>query len=107
MTKRSMLLIVVGVLAFGFVGCTTTTSPIVGLGADLHEIDFSSGLNEGKDCSSRVMGIFGPFGTRSIVKAAQSAGMRASFAYHRSCLCNRAAQECDGAHAGKSIYLYL
>ena len=42
MNKPSMLVITAGLLAFGVVSCTTTITPIVGLGVDVHEIDFSS-----------------------------------------------------------------
>ncbi len=72
---RRILVVSLLIVSFALSGCISNVTPI-GNHADIQKVDFSSNFKTGESCGWVLLFFFGPFGDVSVVKAAQSAGIR-------------------------------
>ncbi len=71
-------ILVVALLALSLAtsGCISTITPHANI-SDINEVDMTSNFKEGESCAWWLFfNLLGPFGDMSVVKAAQSAGIR-------------------------------
>ena len=64
------------VFAFASTGCISTVTPHANI-SEIDDVDMTSNFKTGESCAWWLLfNLLGPFGDMSVVKAAQSAGIR-------------------------------